>query len=95
MHQMRILKRGSPSGEKSVYLSNLALISKYANWQITAIFQDSTSKETYGNVSEYHQLPVFVLQQGWELKMPKKLFFRAANTNVSIICWKDKLTEDL
>lgn len=93
MYPMRILQRDSPLGEKLVYLSNFVLISKYANWWITAIFQNSISRGTYGNVPEYHQLSVFILEYGWDMKMPKKVFFRAANTNISIICWKDKLTE--
>lgn len=76
-----------------MYLGDIVLISKYANWRVTAIFQNSISKGTYGNVPEYHQLSVFILEWGWEMKMPKKVFFRGANSNISIICWKDKLTE--
>lgn len=93
MHQMRILQRDFPLGEKLVYLSHFVLISKYASWWIAAIFQNSISRRTYGNVPEYHQLSVFILEYGWDMKMPKKVFFRGANTNISIICWKDKLTE--
>lgn len=45
-----------------MYLSDLVLISKYANQRITAVFQNSISEGTYGNVPEYHQLSVFILE---------------------------------
>lgn len=63
-----------PGGRNDVYLSNPVLISKYTNWWILAIFQDSIIKEIYGNVPEYPQLSVFILEWGWEMKMPKKFF---------------------
>lgn len=65
------------------------LIGEDANWWITATLQDPVSKRTHGSVPEHHQLSVFA----WEVQMPKKVFFIAANTNISIRCWKDTLAE--